>query len=100
MRRQTGKIPVCALAGVMREVFKRNLGLRAKFGDRARILIKNLHVKNAFGQNPIDPEGATAFGYVLSRYLVVDVCFQSGWRGSPGRWGVTSVDPACATYYK
>ena len=35
------EIPECALAGVMREVFQRVLGLRAKFGDRARILIQN-----------------------------------------------------------
>ena len=50
-------IPACALAGVMREVLQRVLGLRAKYGDGARILIQKVDVKNAFRQIPVDPNG-------------------------------------------
>ena len=85
------EIPACALAGVMREVLQRILGLRAKFGGRARILIQKMDVKNAFRQIPVDPDGAAAFGYVLGRYLFVDLRLQFGWRGSPGWWGVVSA---------
>ena len=42
------EVPACALAGVMHEVLQRILGLRAKFGDRARIIIQTMGVKNAF----------------------------------------------------
>ena len=75
----------------MREVIQRVLGLRAKFGDRARFLIKKINVKNAFRQVPVDPDGAAAFGYVLGQYLIVDLRLQFGWRGSPGWWGVISA---------
>ena len=85
------EIPACALAGVMHEVLQRVLGLRVKFGDRARILIQKMDVKNAFRQIPVDPDGAAAFGYVLGRYLFVDLRLQFGWRGSPGWWGVISA---------
>ena len=85
------EIPACALAGVMRKGLQRVLGLRVKFGDRARILIKTLDVKNAFRQIPVDPDGVTAFGYVLAGYIFVDLRLQFGWRGSPGWWGVISA---------
>ena len=35
------EIAACTLVGMMREIKQRILGLRAKFGDRARILEKN-----------------------------------------------------------
>ena len=68
----------------MREVLQRVLGLRAKYGDRARILIKQMNVKNAFRQIPVYLDGAAAFGYVLGRHFTVDLRLQFGWRGSPG----------------
>ena len=72
-------IPECALAGVMREVIQRVLGLRAKFGDRARFLIKKINVKNAFRQVPVDPDGAAAFGYALvGTSLSTYACSSSG----------------------
>ena len=67
------------------------LGLRVKFGDRARILIKTLDVKNAFRQAPVDPDGVAVFGYVLGEYRFADLRLQFGWRGSPGWWGVISA---------
>jgi len=75
----------------MPEVLQRVLGLRVKFGDRARPLIQKMDVKNAFRQIPVDPDGAAAFGYVLGEYLFVDLRLQFGWRGSPGWWGVISA---------
>ena len=85
------KIPTCAVAGVMHEVVQRVLGLRFKFGNRARILIRKMDVKNAFRQIPVDPDGARVFGYVLGEFLLVDWRLQFGWRGSPGWWGVISA---------
>ena len=70
------EIPACALAGVMREVLHRILGLKAKLGDRARILIHKMHVNNEFRQIPVDPDGGASFGYVLGRYLFVDLRLQ------------------------
>lgn len=88
-------IPACALAGVMHENLRRVLGLRVKFGHRARILNTTMDAKNAFRKILVYPDGAAAFaaafGYVLTRYLVVDVRMQFGWQGSP-RWrGVISA---------
>ena len=60
----------------MRDIFQRVLGLRAKYGDGARILMEKMDVNNAFGQIPVDPDGAAAFGYVLGRYLIVDLRLQ------------------------
>ena len=85
------EIPTCALAGVMHEVVQGVLGLRFKFGDRARILIQKMDVKNAFREIPVDPDGARVFGYVLGEFLFVDLRLQFGWRGSPGWWGVISA---------
>ena len=84
-------IPASALAGMMGKVLQRILGLRAKFGDQARILIQTMDVKNAFRQILVDPDGAAAFGYVLGRYPFVDLRSQFGWRGSPGLWRVISA---------
>ena len=78
------EIPACALAGVMHEVLQRVLGLRVEFGDRARILIQKMDVKNESRQIPVDPDGAADFGYVLGEYIIVDLSLQFGWRGSPG----------------
>ena len=85
------EIPTCALAGVMHEVVQRVLGLRVKFGDRARIVIQKMDVKNAFRQIPVDPDGARVFGYVLGEFLFIDLRLQFGWRGSPGWWWVISA---------
>ena len=62
----------------MHEVLQRVLGLKAKFGDRARIRIKKMDVKNAFRQIPVDPDGEAVFGYVLGEYLFVDLRLQFG----------------------
>ena len=72
------EIAECGLAGVMREVLQRILGSKAKFGDRARILIQKMVVKNAFRKIPVDPDGAAAFGCVLGQYLIVDLRLQFG----------------------
>ena len=60
-------------------------------GDRARILILKMDVKNAFGKIPVDPDAASVFGYVLGKLLVNNLWLQVGWRGSPGWWGVVSA---------
>ena len=70
------EIPACALAGVMHEVLQRVLGLRVEFGDRARILIQKMDVKNESRQIPVDPDGAAAFRYVLGGYRFVDFRLQ------------------------
>ena len=64
----------------MREVLQRVLGLMAKYGDGARILIKTMDVrfKNEFRQIPADPNGAAAFECVLGRYLIVGLRLQFG----------------------
>ena len=85
------EIPTCALAGVMHEVVLMVLGLRVIFGARARILTQNMDVKIAFRQIPVDLDGAGVFGYVLGEFLFIDLCWQFGWRGSPGWWGVISA---------
>ena len=75
----------------MHEVVQRVLGLRVKLGDRARILIQKMDVKNAFRQIAVGPDEAGVFGYVLGEFLFVDLRLQFGWRGSPGCWWVISA---------
>ena len=82
------EIPAYILASVMREVLQKILGLEAKFGDRARTLIQNMDIQNAFRHIPVDPDDTDAFGYLLGRYLIVDLHLQFGWRDSSGWWGV------------
>ena len=46
-----GKIPECELSEVMKDIIKRILGLRAKFGTGRRILIQKMDVKRVhFGR--------------------------------------------------
>ena len=59
------KIPGGKLGGVFNAGLKRILGLRAKFGVDARILVKNEDPKSAFRQVGFDPDGASAFEYRL-----------------------------------
>ena len=61
------EIAACALAGVTHEAIPRILGLRAKFGNRARILIQKMDAENASRKISVDPDGAATFGYVLGR---------------------------------
>ena len=84
-------IPACALAGGMHDVLHGVLGLRSRCGDRARIRIETMDVKNEFKQIPVDPDGAGAFGFVLGEYRFVDLPLQFGRRGRPGGWGVISA---------
>ena len=49
-----------------------------------RILIQKMDVKGAFQQIGVNPAGAAAFGYVVARYVVVNMMLQFGWRESPG----------------
>ena len=66
---------VCACGGGARG-FTENLRVRVKFGDRARILIQTMDAKSAFRQIPVDPDGASAFGYVLGG-IVSSICAYS-----------------------
>ena len=45
----------------MHEVLQSVLGLRIKFGDRVRILIQKMDVKNTSRRIPVDHDGAAAF---------------------------------------
>ena len=74
----------------MKEILERVLGLRAKFGEGARILIQKMDVKNAFRQIGVDPDGPASFAYTFDDLVFVDLRPQFGWRGSPGWWGVVS----------
>ena len=85
------EIPSCELAGVMREVLQRIVGLRANVGDRTRIAIQTMDVKNAFRWIPVDSDGAVAFGYVRGGYHFVDLRLQFGCRGNPAWWDVVSA---------
>ena len=85
-----GQVPGCELGGVLDAILKRVLGLRAKFGVRARILIQKMDVKSAFRQVTVDPDGASCFAYRLGKFVFVDFRLQFGWRGSPGWWGLVA----------
>ena len=86
MQRQWSKIPKCELSEAMKNIIKRILGLRAKFGTNRRIIIQKMDAKSAFRQIGVDPAGVAAFGYVVTGYVVVDVRRQFRWMGGLGWW--------------
>ena len=76
---------------MLRDVLLRVLFLRQRHDSTARILLCRADVKDALRQVPADPAGAPTFWYVVGGHVVVDLRLQSGWRNSPGFWGLVSA---------
>ena len=67
------EVPECQLAGVMKEIITRILGLRAKYGTQKRILLQKMDVKSEFRQVGVAPDRAAAFAYRLEDLVFVDI---------------------------
>ena len=52
------------------------------------IIICRVDVKETFRQVPVDPSGASVFGYTMGDQVVVNLRCQFGWRSSPGCWSL------------
>ena len=70
------------------DILSRVLYLRQLHGVQLEILICLVDVKEAFRQVPVDPSGASVFGYTTGGQVVVDLRCQVGWRSSPGFWSL------------
>lgn len=64
----------------MEAILKRVLGLGAKFGVNARILIQKVNVKSTFRQVGVDPDGASRYPYRLGKFIYVDFRLPFEWR--------------------
>ena len=69
---------------VLRNIIRRILYLRRRFGPRARTVLRKIDVTEAFRQVSVQWAGAPVFGYVFRELVVADRRLQFGWRSSPG----------------
>ena len=76
---------------MLRDVLLTVLYLRQRHGPGARIVLSRIDVKQAYRQIPVDPEGASVFGYIIGSLAVVDLRLQFGCKNSPGFWGLFSA---------
>lgn len=84
------RAPECLLGHVLFEILSRIIFLRQLHGASLQILLCRIDVKEAFRQVPVDPSGASVFGYTMGDQVVVDLRCQFGWRSSPGFWSLFS----------
>ena len=75
-------VPTCELGHVLRDIVRRILYLRQRFGRGARIVLSKMDVKDAFRQVPVEITRAPVFGYVFGGLVLVDRRLQFGWRNS------------------
>ena len=72
------------LGRVLRNIIGRILCLRRRFGPRARIVLSEIDVTEAFRQVSVQWAGAPVFGCGFRELVVADRRLQFGWRSSPG----------------
>ena len=65
---------------VLRNIIRRILYLRRRFGPRARIVLRKIDVTEAFRQVSVQWAGAPVFGYAFRESVVTDRSLQFGWR--------------------
>lgn len=68
--------PECLLGHVLFDILSRILFMQQLYGELLEILLCRVDVKEAFRQIPVDPAGASVFGYTMGDQAVVDLRFQ------------------------